>query len=298
MLCITRSVMSTAGEIPMEQSFPTSEARFGGRIVFLIDESDALRECIAGGTKSKAESIATALNSLLNQLGTAGDLEVAVAGYRGDGKGAHVGCRWGGPLTGRRFVPVAELAAAPLVVEDRVRRLPLPVDGKSEESVRFPIWYVPQLGDSVLPVLGYSYCRHLVVAGTTPETVWSKPPLIISFVGELVPEQVQMAVERVLGLSSPGGSPLVIHVHLGGEWAGRPVLYPSNEIHLPPGPTRDLFGWSSELPEYMIAALREAKLPVSNGARGMIYNASVADLIRMLSLVKAYAQHPGNVAAT
>jgi hypothetical protein len=72
--------------------------------------------------------------------------------------------------------------------------------------------------------------------------------------------------------------------------SGRPVLYPSSDVHLPPGPPRDLFRWSSVLPDYMIANLRSAKTPVSMGARGMIYNASVADLIRMLSLVKAYAQ--------
>ena len=40
----------------------------------------------------------------------------------------------------------------------------------------------------------------------------------------------------------------------------------------------------------MIAVLRSVQMPVSTAARGMIYNASVADLIRMLSLVKAYAQ--------
>ena len=33
-----------------------------------------------------------------------------------------------------------------------------------------------------------------------------------------------------------------------------------------------------------------ANLPVSPGGRGMIYNAAVADLIRMLSLVKTYAE--------
>ena len=68
----------------MDQLPPTSETRVGSRVVFLIDESEPLRECIAGGTKSKAESIATALNSLLNQLVAVADLEVAVAGYRGD----------------------------------------------------------------------------------------------------------------------------------------------------------------------------------------------------------------------
>jgi hypothetical protein len=228
----------------------------------------------------------------LAQLLSVADLEVAVAGYRGDPNGgADVGCRWGGPLAGCRFVPTTNLADAPLVVENRVRRVGLPVAGAQEESVRFPIWYVPQLGASILPVLGYAYCRHLVVAGTTLETVWSKPPLIISFVGDLVPHEVEMAIERVLGLSSPGGPPLVFHVHLGGTGAGPAVLYPSSDIRLPPGPPCDLFRWSSVLPDPMIAVLRAARVPVSMGARGMIYNASVADLIRMLSLVKAYAQY-------
>jgi hypothetical protein len=43
----------------MLQPAPTT---LGGRVVFLIDESEALEDCIAGGTKTKAESIATALN--------------------------------------------------------------------------------------------------------------------------------------------------------------------------------------------------------------------------------------------
>src|SRR5271166_3502399 len=115
----------------MAQFPSTNEASFGGRVVFLIDESEPLGECIAGGTKSKAQSIATALNSLLNQLVAVPDLEVAVAGYRGDGNnGADVGCRWGGPLAGRRFVPIRALADAPLLVENRVRSLNVPIAGK------------------------------------------------------------------------------------------------------------------------------------------------------------------------
>ncbi len=51
-----------------------------------------------------------------------------------------------------------------------------------------------------------------------------------------------------------------------------------------------MFRLSSVLPDYLIAFLRSLQAPVSRGARGMIYNASVADLIRMLSLVKVYAQ--------
>ncbi len=267
------------------------ETCLGGRVVFLIDESEALRTCIAGGTKTKAESIATAVNSLLNQLTTVADLEVAVAGYRGERPwGADVGCRWGGPLAGRRFVCTGELAAAPLTVETRTRRLSAMFAGAQDETVQFPIWYAPQLGESVFPVLGYGYCRHLVVAGVAPQLAWSRPPLVVSFVGELMSQQVEIAVERVQSLATPGGRPLVFHVHLGGPGAARPVLYPSNDVHLPPGPPCDLFRRSSVLPEYMVAALRAANLPISIGGRGMIYNASVADLIRMLSLVRTYAE--------
>jgi len=274
----------------MEQFPPRSKARCGGRVVFLIDESESLCECIVGGTKSKAESIATALNSILNQLVATVDLEVAVAGYCGDGNGADVGCRWGGPLTGRRFVPATDLADSPLVVENRVRRAGMPSAAEREASAPFPIWYVPRIGESILPVLGYAYCRHLIVAGTTPETVWDRPPLVISFVTDLAPQPMEMAVERVTRGSSPGGPPLLFHVHLGGTAAGRPLLYPSSDSLLLPGPPCDLFRWSSVLPDYMIAFLRTCQVPASQGARGMIYNASVADLIRMLSLVKAYAQ--------
>ena len=241
-----------------------SETCLGGRVVFLIDESEALRACIAGGTKSKADSIATTLNSLLNQLTAVPDLEVAIAGYRGDsGSGADIGCRWAGSLKGKRFVSTAALAEAPLAVETRVRKVPA-ASGVLEESIKFPIWYAPQLGGGIFPVLGYGYCRHLVVAGVAPQVAWSRPPLVISFVGDLLSQQVEIAVERVQSLVTPGGSPLVFHVHLGGPAASRPVVYPSNDVHLPPGPPCDVFRWSSVLPEYMIVALRKAaNLPVS-----------------------------------
>jgi hypothetical protein len=276
---------------------PSTPTCLGGRVVFLIDESEALDDCMAGGTKTKAESIATSLNSLLNQISSVADLEVAIAGYRGDGRGADVGCRWGGPLARRRFVATAELADAPLAVETRVRRVPAMISGGHEESVQFPIWYVPRLGTSVFPVLGYGYCRHLVVAGVAPQMAWSRPPLVISFVGDLMSQQVEIAVERVQSLVTPGGSPLVFHVHLGGPGVCRPVLYPSNEVHLPTGPPCDLFRWSSLLPDYMVTALRASNILVSAGGRGMIYNASATDLIRMLSLVRTYAEQGAMEAA-
>jgi hypothetical protein len=259
--------------------------------VFLIDESESLREYIAGGTKSKAESIATAINSLLNQLAGVPNLELAIAGYRNDGSnGADVGCRWAGPLAGRRFVSSWHLADNPVAVETRVRKLPVPnKSGQVEESIRFPIWYVPQLGGGIFPVIGYGYCQHLVVSGVTEQTAWVKPPLVVSFVGDWMSQQTELAVERVLSLESPAGPPVLMHVHLGGIGGGRPVLYPSTDQHLTTDAQKVMFRWSSVLPDYMLAALREGQVSVVPGAKALIYNATVADLIRLLGLVKAYA---------
>ena len=275
-----------------EPSDRPSESRVaGGCVVFLIDESQSLETRISGGTKSKAESIATALNSLLNQLATF-DLDVAIVGYRGDGRsGADVGCRWDGPLAGNRWVPAAQLAANPLTIEERVRRVPVPgnLGMVQEETIRFPIWYVPTLNGVVFPVMGYGYCQHLLSAwiASAPRR---KPPLVIGFATDWPPQKTQPAVDRVLKASSPWGPPLILHVHLGGASNARPVLFPSTDLHLPSVGARDLFNGSSVLPDFMLESLRRSQVAVNSGARGLIYCATMADMIRLLSLVKAYAQ--------
>ena len=277
--------MSEPSDLP-----PTGQA--AGCVVFVVDESTALETRIAGGTKSKAECIATAVNSLLAQL-TAADLDVAIVGYRGDGQGgAEVGCRWGGSLAGRRLVPAGQLADSPLTVENRVRRVPAPGNPGmlQEETVRFPVWYVPTLASIAYPVMGYGYCQHLLSAWVSSASPLRKPPMVVSFVGDWLPQKAQQAVERIMGVASPLGPPLLLHVHLGGTSAARPVLYPSADSHLPADCARELFSCSSVLPDFMLAALRGYQVPVNSGARGMIFNATMADMIRLLSLVKAYAQ--------
>jgi len=105
-----------------------------GCVLFLIDESAAMgtivADMVAGGRraeKSNAERVATALNSLLNQLTRGPDFDVAVIGYQTDAADqVHVGSRWGGALGGREFVSTGELAASPLRVETRTRRVPAP----------------------------------------------------------------------------------------------------------------------------------------------------------------------------
>jgi len=272
---------------------PTNEStgESAGCVVFLIDESTAMDARVADGTKSKAQCIATAVNSLLNQLTTGPPLDMAIVGYRGDGHGgADVGCRWGGPLADGMFVSSGQLAGAPAAVENRVRKIPGPggVGVAGQQTVEFPIWYVPALADPVPPTAGYEFCQGLLSAQRSV----TKPPLVISFVRELSPEDAFAgAVAGVHGMQSAYGPPLVFHAHLSSSGRVPPTLYPSADAHLPPGSIGEIFAGSSCLPEPFAVALRDVGVNVNPAARGMICNAKMVDLIRLLSLVKVYAAY-------
>jgi hypothetical protein len=91
-------------------------------------------------------------------------------------------------------------------------------------------------------------------------------------------------------LTTPGGRPLVVQAHLAASAAVVTSLYPSNYVYLTLGSARDQFRRASVLPPHMVEALQAAHVTVNPGARGLIYNAKIADLIQMLSLVKAHTQ--------
>ncbi|MHC4402579.1 MAG: hypothetical protein ACYTG0_23195 [Planctomycetota bacterium] len=276
-----------------DRANPSGRPAAFGCVVFLVDESTALEARVAGGTKTKAESVATAVNSLLSQLAAGPAVDVALVGYRAaEGKEA-IGCRWQGPLAERRFVSSTELADAPLTVETRLRRVPAPggVGVAREETVSFPVWYVPQLGEAASKVAAFEHCRDLISEWLSTAGPNLKPPMVVSFVGQVSPELGDEALPTTIeGMSTPGGPPLVLHAHLSSSDRVPATLYPSTDAHLPPGEIRTLFHAAGELPEPLRAALRRCQVPVNPGARGLVYHAKMTDVIRLLSLVKTYAQ--------
>ncbi|NQT39491.1 MAG: hypothetical protein HQ581_18490 [Planctomycetes bacterium] len=265
------------------------EMSTAGCVVFLVDESTSMSARVAQGTKSKVESIATALNSLLNQLTYLPPSDGALVGYRG---GGHIGCRWKGPLGGREFVPTDQLGDAPAAVEDRVRKIPgLGGFGVArQETIRFPVWYIPELGQRAPAAEAFRYCAELLSRRAAGGILDAKPPLVIHFVADLpADESLAEAVQPVAEWKTPLGHPLVFHVHLGSAARVPPTLYASTDAHLTEGPRREMFRASGELLPSMIDALRSVKVTVNAGARGMVYHGQMADLIRFFSVVKAYA---------
>jgi len=287
--------MSDAGG-PRRDAAPSGATTDGGGcVVFLIAETPGMKVSVAEGTKSKAETIGTALNSLLRQLAElAGvpDLDVAIVGYRGDEHGGvDVGCRWGGALQGRMFVPCGELTEKVLRVEQRVRRIPAPggIGVAHEQAVDFPVWYAPALGGPASPTAGYEYCQALLSSRLADR----KPPLLVSLVDEVPADgSLSTAVWELYGLDLPAGPPIIYHAHLSSSARVPPILCPSAGSHLPPGAVREIFACTSYLTEPLAAGIRSAGLNVNQGARGMIHHATMADLIRFLATVRAYAQSP------
>jgi hypothetical protein len=279
-----------------------------GCVVLLIDESAAMQSPVAkvpgapmtalgAPTKSKAESVATAVNSLLNRLAQEPDCEVALVGYRTSAAGdVEVGCRWGGALAGRDFVPAAELKGSPVTVEKRVRRIPGPGGMLQEQPFDFPVWYQPQLGDKAPHLAAFGCCQQLLAAWASRPGASGAPLVINLFAGSSADGNPSKATQEVLALQTPGGSPLVLQVHLGSSDTVPPTVYPSNRAYLTVGPMRDLFDRVSVLPDPLVAALKAAKVPIVPKARGMVYNAKMEEVTRALSLIQAHLK-PVAVAA-
>ncbi|HVX09788.1 MAG TPA: hypothetical protein VHC22_01170 [Pirellulales bacterium] len=285
-----------------------SDIQSPGCVVLLVDESSGMgavmRELTTAGTPSprpNSERVATAVNALLKQLAASPNFDLALVGYQSDAQGqTNVGCRWGGSLVGREFVPTIELAGAPLRTETRVRKIPSGSFGPpKEETVEFPVWYAPAVGAKAPQIAAYSFCRDLISrwaadAGPNPGT-----PLVVHIsAGASGDGNPQLAISKLMELTTPGGHPLLLQAHLAASAAVVTALYPSNYVYLTIGSARDQFRRASVLPPHLTEALQAAHVTINPGARGLIYNAKIADLIQMLSLIKAHTQHWPSKAGT
>lgn len=271
-----------------------------GCVVLLVDESSGMgavmRELTTEGKPSgrpNSQRVATAINALVKQLSAGPSFDLALVGYQSDAQGvANVGCRWSGSLAGREFVPTGELAAAPLRTESRVRKIPTGSFGPPrEETVEFPVWYEPALGAKAPQIAAYTFCRELISRWAADAGPEPGMPLIVHIsAGASGDGNPQLAISKLMELTTPGGHPLLLQAHLAASAAVVSALYPSNYVYLTIGSARDQFRRASVLPPHLIEALQAAHVTVNPGARGLIYNAKIADLIQMLSLAKAHTR--------
>jgi hypothetical protein len=259
-------------------------AMTAGCVVLLIDESSAMSARAAGAEQPLAAQTATAVNALLNQMAAGPNVPIAVVGYHADANGtSNIGGRLGGSAAGRGFVPLQDLLAVPLRVETRIRKLPTgPMLPPREEPVAFPIWYEPQSGASGPQIAAFEHVKSLI--GDWLARHSGAPALVIHVCGGASSDgNPHQAVEAVQAL---GENVHVFHAHLGTAANVPSTLYPANRAYLPMGAIRDTFDRTSPLPALLVAHLKQIPLIINPGARGLIANAKLVDLIRMFGLVK------------
>jgi hypothetical protein len=257
-------------------------------IVFLIDQSDSMRDSFGGaqGHISKAVGVSDAINHLLENLVIKAAKEEGIRDYfylGVIGYGEVVGPAFVGHLAGRDLVPVSEVGNFPARVEDRTRNVPDGAGGLIQETVKMPIWFDPKHGN------GTPMCQALREADRIVTDWLSKhpdcyPPMVINITdGEVNDGDPSGEATLLRSRASSNGNVLLFNLHLSSR-KSQPIEYPSADSGLPDQFAKTLFRMSSELPEPLLREAHGAGAPVGPGARGFVFNAGLVSLITFLDI--------------
>lgn len=270
-----------------------------GCLILLVDESAAMdslcqdgKASLAGNQpKRKSDAIAATLNSLIRQLSTGSSFDVALVGYHADETGQTIArsC-WGGEFAGRDFVQLNELAGHPVAVEKRTRKLPDPASltGFREEPVDFPVWYQPESSGTAPQIKAFQHCHDILTAWQSAQSGSTGTPMVLHiFAGGSSDGSPSKRISELQKLPS---APLVFQAHLCLAEHVPPTLYAASRAYVPAGPARDLFDRCSVLPTPLINFLKAAKTAVGPGARGMVYNGRMTDIVQFLALAKEHTK--------
>ncbi len=268
-----------------------------GCFLFLVDQSESMEDPFGGGengnSKKKAEELATILNKLIHNLcircaksdSIYDYFHVGVLGYSEDS------CKpaLGGELAGRSLVPISELAAKPLRIEERVKQSDDGAGGVMDQTVKFPVWFDPYFKG------GTPMCAGLKEATKLVET-WCQdhpqgfPPIVINITdGEATDGDLVAEARKLTAVSAEDGAVLLFNIHLSSA-AGPSIELPGNAKKLPDQWAKALFEASSTLTPFMVSRATELGMPATDDSRGFIFNAQPLHVIHFLDIGTRPAQ--------
>ena len=255
--------------------------------LFLIDQSESMRERIGGGDTPmrKAEAVADAVNRLLSELaikcakedGIRDYFHVGVLGY-----GAKVGPIFDGPLAGKELVPLSEVATHPARLEERARSFEQGGD-RVDRVVRFPTWFSPVARGDTPMCAALAVARSILVAwlGDHPGCF---PPIVVNITdGESTDGDPLPPALALQDLASADGHVRLFNLHLSWD-KSEPIVFPADGDPLPDEYARQLYQMSSPLPEQMRAAAARQELALREGARGFAFNADISAVVQFLDV--------------
>jgi hypothetical protein len=259
-------------------------------IIFLLDQSGSMAQEFAGDIDArKKDEAAAAINRLLKALvirctqhasqGPRDYFSVGVIGY-----GAHAGV---GPLlpdttADSPVLPVSKLATAVSRVVGHTRRVKDDAGNIEEVVVPVPIWFDP-VAEGSTPMHEAMQQAYGFLSRWVARHPRSYPPLIINITDGEPDEDPTTAAKALLTIGTNDGTALLYNIHLSRKKA-EPILFPTNTALLPDEYARMLYAISSMFPEHACRELTREGHPVSEQARGFVFNSDSSALISFLDI--------------
>jgi hypothetical protein len=262
-------------------------------ILFLLDQSSSMLEPFGGQPdKRKADGVADALNRLLQNLvlkcakadGIRDFFHVGMIRY-----GGRVESAFGGALAGQNLTPLSKIAASPLRVEERTRKVDDGAGGLIDQKFKFPIWFEAH------PTGRTPMCEAINKGKEFLQSFLESqpscyPPLVINITdGQPSDGDPRDAAKELRALNSTDGNVLLFNAHLSDK-INRPIEFPAEEAVLPDDFAKLLFRMSSELPPKLLSSAKTDGFAVSPKSRGFVFNADLVAIIRFLDIGTRVAQ--------
>jgi hypothetical protein len=256
-------------------------------LLFLIDQSSSMAEPFGIQPETpKAQGVADGINRLLQNLtikcaksdGIRDYVHVGVIGY-----GGRVAWVQAAPLAGQKLIPISLIAANPLRVELRNRKVDDGAGGLTEREFKFPVWFEATARGRTPMCQALTEATQVLTEFITRYPN-SFPPLVMNISdGKATDGNPELAAFALRNLATSDGNVLFFNAHLSSV-AARPIEFPSQESELPDPQGRVLFRMSSVLPPPLRVAARSEGFRVNDQSRGFVFNADLVSVLRFLHI--------------
>jgi hypothetical protein len=257
--------------------------------VFLIDQSASMQQPFGGSeaNQKKTEGVADAINRWLQNLiikcakseGIRDYYCVSVIGY-----GAQINSAFKGDLTGKRLVPISQIANHPLRIEKRLKLIEDGAGNSVEQTVKAPVWIEP-IANGKTPMCEAIVLAQRILSKWLEEHPDCFPPIVINMTdGAATDGDPRFYANKLTHLASSDGNVLLFNINFSSHSA-KPIEFPDSDKDLLDKYAKQLFQMSSVLPEYMRKiASQEHNIPVSETTRGFTLHADMVALIKFLDI--------------
>lgn len=266
---------------------------FKGCFLFLLDQSLSMEEPISNSSERKCDSLATAINAWLQNMGirATGDegikdwMDIGVLGYTTDDVGNPIiEPALQGPMAGKKLASISEIAENPLKMKTVTQKLFDDETGELlEMEVEMPVWVEPKVAHGT-PMCQAFHDACTILDDWIASHPTSFPPIVIHITdGDSTDGDPIPYAEALKQRATEDGNVLLLNCHLSAAAADSFMFPASNEV-LPDSLAQTLFEMSSVLPDTIFQRAVSEGQELKPNARGMAFNADMVALIKFLDM--------------